>query len=496
MKKYVLACSFMVSSCMQASSHFCHEKYSRTMMFTRPISEQLSTQMALWHNFLFKQQGSVAAAVQAMYVQEGSFGSAPAARYFLFNGLNELHFAGDALVDCSQKQRDVRAEWFGLPDNFQGNMTIRPQQRQRAVSISYAQGLRRFSAHPFFDDMWLSIIAPFVWVRNDMQLQQFDIVNPSEQLPSDQFPHDIKEAFCQPSWQNAKICCEQEIFRLADLRLLIGRTYLHENLFQLAYYSILSFPTGNKPDPEFLFSPNAGHNYHFGYGAGVHFQIVLNRDPSPITSCFFLEFEGIFFARNHQWRTFDLKGKPWSRYLLFVRDDLPVGQEPTPGVNVLTRYTKVRVYGSYDFSAGFRFIKNSFEAEIGYDIWGHGQERLYLSCKCPSNSCAPKFGIAGPVTSEDDCPVTASTSTICRQGVADVDADGDPLFVPISDNDLDPFSAAAQSTFNNKFHVSLGFVREGKLWDTLFGVGFYYDMPHSNRALKVMGGWGKIGVSF
>lgn len=491
MKKYVLACSLLVTTGMQASSHSCHEKFSRTVMFTRPISEHLSTQMALWHNFLFEQEGPAAAALQGIYAHQGSFHSEPVARYFLFDAKNELYFAGDDAVSCSQKQRDVRAEWFGLPANFEGNMTIAPQQSQRMVSLSYAQGLKRFNAHPFFDQMWISFVAPFVWVKNDMNLRQSNILNPGTS-----FPHDIVESFCQPSWQNAKICCEQEILRLADLRLLIGRTYMDEDFFQLAYYSILSFPTGNQLQPDFLFSPVAGHDYHFGYGAGVNFQITLNRDTTPFYWCFFLAFESVFYARNHEWRTFDLKEKPWSRYLLYVRDDLPVGQDPTPGVNVLTRHVRVRFYGTYDFSTGFRVIKNNFEFEVGYDIWGHGQERLFLDCHCPVNSCTPKYGIAGPVTPEDTCPITASTSAICRQGPADVDADGNPLFVPITDNDLDLYSGAAQSSFNNKFHISIGVVRDGKLCDTLVGVGFYYDMPHSNRDVQTMGGWIKIGASF
>jgi hypothetical protein len=289
-----------------------------------------------------------------------------------------------------------------------------------------------------------------------------------------------------------KIVNNQARCALAEINVKLGRTYLFDDYFLVSYHSLMRLPTGNHQDPEYLFFPVVGNNGHVGIGAGVDFQLLLNRDVSQFAACFFLSLESTFFIKNNQTRTFDLLGRPWSRYLLLTNIDGPRGNT-TPGVNVLTRDVKVHLYNTVDFVMGWRFKTDRYELEFGYSIWGHGDEQLYLRCPFKDvwgiagcvTDCATDEFIPGPLT-----PVTASGSTI------EFRAPNDEIFIPILESDLDLNSGAAQAAFNNQFHFSAGMIHKGKRMDGCFGVGIFFDFPHRNTSLPMVGGWAKVGSSF
>ena len=244
-----------------------------------------------------------------------------------------------------------------------------------------------------------------------------------------------------------------------------------------------------------MFEPLVGYNGHFGFGTGVNFQIGLNRNDEFYDVCLFLNLEGVFLTRNWHYRTFDLKGRQWSRYLLFNKKGGPPDQN-IPGVNILTRRVKVRPYNIVDFSTGFRIKSEHFEAELGYNIWGHGAERI---------ECVRRFecewGIAGISQDGDQFARSASLSTICHQEATeeeDIPENGEqePVFVPITDMDLNLDSAESQGALNHKVHAAGGFERKGTSVDVFLGAGAYYEIPQKNSALKTWGAWLKLGGSF
>jgi hypothetical protein len=256
-----------------------------------------------------------------------------------------------------------------------------------------------------------------------------------------------------------------------------------------------------------------GNNNHWGLGGGMDIQWLLNRDPSDYAFCFFAELEATFFVRRHEQRIFDLKCKPWSRYLLLTNRNGPLGNT-TPGVNVLTREVKVRPWGAVDLSTGLRINTERMQFEVSYNLWTHPDERVCL--RCPFGD---EWGIAGTVdpltrptftgpTPPPPAPfantVTASRSTIQHQSDNDIirfkETDGtvilESIFVPIRENDLDFNSAEAQGTLNHKASAAIGFIRNGVRTNAVFGFGFYFDYPQKNTALKTAGAWAKVGASF
>ncbi len=516
-----------------------NDDVSNTFMFTRPVAGNRSTIEALWHNVEYGKPHSWGFSCQAIGIFQQSLGFDRTRHYFLPSKKDHVLVTGDADTKDLQT-RQIRAEWLNLPSTFQGSFTLNPKQRQAGMIFQFNQDLSKLGDTPFFDGAWINFSLPIVSVRNNMHIAQ-DILSTSSSVNQfgQQNPTTIIEAFQQQGWGYGKICSgAMTQTKLADITIHIGKTFLARDNFVVASYTAFVIPTGNIQDARFLFEPVSGNNGHFGYGAGVDFQVPLSCPDACTQVCFFLDFESIFFARNKQWRTFDLKCKPYSRYLQFVRRDDPnpsngLPPQLIPGVNILTQHVQVHPYNLADFSTGLRLKVYSLEIEIGYSIWGHGDEKIIVfegNCldKCSLDRACPGgiFGIAGnqntphQLAAVGPCgnilPATASNSTIkcqasndvvCQQTVEiligdcagpQVDANGDTqrVFVPITRLDLDLQSGSAQTAFNHKFQMAIGLTYEGDAVDIFFGAGGYYDKPVKSGALNTLGAWAKIGASF
>ena len=245
-----------------------------------------------------------------------------------------------------------------------------------------------------------------------------------------------------------------------------------------------------KANPAYLFSPFIGNNQHWTIGSGVNFQFPITQRDVTFPILFFFNIEHQYLVPNHQYRTFDLKNKPWSRFLLLNAADGSVSN--VPGVNVLTRRVTVRPDSFVDLSTGLRVTRGGFEGEIGYDLWAHGKERIKIHrtvCKnCNEEVVVSDYGIAGSTAG-----VSASDSTISTL------ASDDGTFVPLQDFDLNLNSGAAQAALVNRMHASMGFGSKNGANEGLEGfinAGVFYDMPQNNAALKQWGGWAKVGASF
>ena len=265
-----------------------------------------------------------------------------------------------------------------------------------------------------------------------------------------------------------------------------------EDHFIIGYHSGLVIPACKKQNGEFLFDSVVGYNRHVGIVAGADFQILLNYNPERFAFCFFMDFESTFLIRNKQKRTFDLRQKPWSRFLLFNRIDGGPNQN-IPGVNVLTRECTVRPHNVAEFATGWRFEHPHFTFELGYSIWGHDCEQIAnLSNPFPANI----YGIAAVQSDTDTQPFTASTSTIAQLGPVDINALGDPVFTSINEYDLDFLSPATGSALSHQAHFALGIKNIGKKNNAFIGLGGFIEIPQKNGSFMAKGFWAKFGLGF
>lgn len=476
---YLLAIFLCTISCMYAT-HLQNEVHARSFMFTRPASSRLTRTQQIWHAIAYHSSHKGRTGTQVAVFYEQSISKERVARYFLPDSKNEfLLIAGDQAPINLRLARDVRAEWLNLPNDFSGRMCIAPKQRQAGVSLDVHQDVCALTDISFLQNWWIHASLPIVWVENDIQFHQFDIVR-REQVGQ---VNDIASAFNQPSWCFAKIDGLRSKVRPAELSIRFGSTYRADRWYEFTYYSLVLVPFDNRQNPEFLFNPFVGHNGHAGYGGGVHLQMPLNRDVCETAFLFFLDLESIYLLRRRQKRTFDLKDKPWSRYMLY---NLKTGEQNVPGVNLLTFDVTSHPYAMFEMSSGIRVRQGFYEVQLGYGVWGYSNERLKF--RSPFHEC---FGIAGDgAMLPSGEPATASNSDITKR------APNDAKFVPIKKENIDLCSAAAASAVNHIVHVALGISGCTQTAEGIVGIGGFVEFAQRNRPLSLWGTWVKMGIAF
>jgi len=471
------------------------DKTSQSFMFFHPAYQQTAMRQSLWHNFVYNKTNEQSSAFQLIAFYEQSIDSKATAKYFLpFYKCDDdpcRFVAGDNAGISEQDSsnirlnRDIRAEWLGLPSDFSGNFSINPQQRQAGCLLEFHTELERFIDLDFFKGFWLSLTVPLMSQENNLNLEQWNIKNPSTK-----YPHNIIESFCQPTWNFGKICRSHSSVGAAEVDIRFGRAYYSKNNFQLIYYTGFTFPTSPRQNAEYLFDSYLGYNGHWGMEAGFNSQIALSGDDSDYAVCFFANLDTVFLMKDKQRRTFDLRGKPWSRFLTFVRKDGPP-DGICPGVNVLTFLMRVFPYNATDFSCGWRVTSDNFEAEIGYSVWGHGDERLEYIKDFNEATGYQEWGITGTFNPQvDTVAVTASESTICNQ------AANDHMFIPIGQCDIDLNSGRARSAICHKAHFSIGGMHKGCHINAFAGAGAFVELPQTNTAFNRWGFWIKCGSVF
>jgi hypothetical protein len=492
MKKYAGIAAIICSMVPTALVSRSHETLSHSFMFTRPASYTLSMRQALWHDFIYYKEGKTHGAFQAIGFYQNSENLARTQRYFLPRHKNTVLVAGDAIQETFFT-RDVRAEWLNLPSDFSGVLTIGPVQKQIGFLLEYNQDLCRFTESSLFENLWLDISIPFIQVQNRFNPEQYDLILGTSGNSPDA-PRDLIQAFNQPAWKFHHFSPHTLTrFNAAELRIDLGSSYkMNNHHHQFGYYSTLIIPIDGKQSPCFIFSPYVGNNYHIGVGGGLLMNILLNRDDSHVAVCYFIELEGMWFAKNFQKRTFDLMNKPWSRFLQFnIENGTP--EQNIPGVNILTFDVTVRPYGIFDFSTGWQVQAGPFTVEISYNIWGHAQEKIAFHKRFEETFCLNNYGIAGTGSMLVDgisVATSASNSTINHQAANDL------VFVPLKPLDIDLKSGRATSALNHKVQFVLGMERQGKQVGTFFGIGTFVDIPQKNPALQLWGAWIKCGASF
>lgn len=439
---------------------------SQTFMYTRPISYNKAAMNIL--------RGAPGIEISTTYQE--SIHCQKTNKYFLMNCQNELSVIGDQLLTpslASDLQRDIRAEWLGLPASFSGKLSVRPHQKQGGLLVSLSAPLKNFISWDFVNTWAIGIYLPIMWVHNNLNLIDRTI--------SSDTPQTIAQALDQPSYAFGRMARKNmERVGASDFQIFISTTWLDHNDFYIAAYTGFNAPLMKPKKPHYIFTPTIGSNGHWALTNGLIFEFPIIADDTN-NLIVFLNLENNYYLHNHQIRTFDLRHKEWSRYMLFRR----VGSnDAVPGVNVLSQCVRVNPYDTFDLATGLRFIRNNLLIELGYALWAHPKERIcFLKPYCGGRPFSfVNYGIAGSAPFS-----SASNSTISTLAAPD------SSFVTIKPSDINRSSGASRGLFTNKVQVALGYWTEG---ESGIKLGGFYEIPNNNGALKLWGVWLDGGVRF
>lgn len=444
--------------------------YARSFLWTRPGYQQLALHQALWHNPLLDISRKGAFLIAPVY--QKSRNPQDIKTFFLPPNTPNVKVSNTAL------DRDMLAFWLGLPDDFSGEFTFAPRQKQAGFLVEFRYMIGDFLDIPFLENSWVDVQAPVMEVQNNMNLTQWNVQNAGASTAA---VYDIISAFNNPDWEYSKINGQSKKLRLSELRLAIGTTFFSTGRSYAATYSALSIPTSSPYNGEYMFSPQVGYNAHVGIIWGALLEVPLTRPGCKDKLSFQLSIENNWTIRNHQYRTIDIENKPWSRFLYF-RKQYQAEDVLIPGVNVMTQKVRVSPHSVLEFSAGFRgTLANGVQGEIGYNLWGFGGDSIKLT-----SSWTGEYGIAGTLPN-----TTANGSTLRYR------APNDAEFKAITLTELDLNTAAMPSALIQRIYGSLGFIKKSARCDGIFGVGGSVDIPQNKtKALATWNLWFTAGGGF
>ncbi len=342
---------------------------------------------------------------------------------------NSITIAGTA-ASTIDVQKDWMAENFYLPRNFKSTITFEPKVQNFLVDFNLFVGLDEWVKGLYF-----RVYGPVVNNRTTLNpceaIQQEGTIGyapgffsqtevaATTLLPSALAFFNGNTTITVPGiittpLLKAKITTDKKSTTgFAELRGELGWNYLHED-YHFGFNIQAAAPTGKRPHGEYLFETQVGNGKHWELGAGLsaHWTMWRSEDDEKHLD-FVFEADVTHLFNASQTRTFDLIGKPNSRYMLATKMNLkptqnlfgntsPNGEagtvtpassqfnaEYSPVANFTTRDVNVSIGVQGDVVLMLNYTHRGFSFDLGYNYWAMSHEDIELK----DSNCAPAFPI-------------------------------------------------------------------------------------------------------
>jgi len=365
---------------------------------------------------------------------------------------------------------DWLADYFGLPIDYQSYVTVEPRIENFLVDLNFYIGLDEWCK-----GMYFRIHAPIVRTRWDLNLREC-IQNSGETAhPLEYFNKTVNgpvgdlygiaqsdlvtdfrsfingcgiinssDITFNPLCYAKMDMCERKKTALSDIQMALGWNIWCDCNYHVGLNIRAVAPTGNRPLGNYLFEPIIGNGKHWELGAGFtsHWNFWENECNNAYAT-FFLDINVSHLFKSQQCRTFDLCGKPLSRYMLASKFKTPVedltagdtlanGIEPnkqfagiySPVANLTHMPVDVSVGIQSDLTFMLQYIRCNWSLDLGYSFWQRNCEKIECSCDCcpcfDENTWALKgdsymygFKESGARPDGDALSASQSEATIC-----------------------------------------------------------------------------------
>jgi hypothetical protein len=304
---------------------------------------------------------------------------------------------------------------------------------------------------------------------------------------------------------HGKIDGSQKKTQLGDIELMLGYDWINDECHHLDAYVGVVIPTSNTPKGEYVFEAIAGNGNHVGFMWGTNYGAEIWNDECGERS---LAWE---FAFNYRYlfsktstRSFDLKGRKWSRYMLVFKDEDArdaataannlVGNVE-PGINEqFTRKVNVTPRSQINFNSGLVYDSCNFRGELGYNVWARQTDKVCLKDKFVEGVAVADINgtIVIDPAQQDFNEINRLSNIADNNNGANVDYSD---ATRIKRQDLDLNSAGSPCALTHTFYGYAGFHWDDMCYPTFAGVGASYEFSAINTAVERWMVWGKIGFS-
>ncbi|MGB8467436.1 MAG: hypothetical protein WCE21_00375 [Candidatus Babeliales bacterium] len=509
---------------------------SKTFFSIRPIfQDSMPEKESLWRDRALAREGGINGAFQIVPLGGQSTQSSDIAQYFSPNSSNTIIFAEDLAEGSTDllttaytsadsdangagnpNFRDVNAIFFNiqtLDKNFKSTVTFKPRHSYAGVGLDYKQYLHRRDCCD--KRWWLEVSTPLEWVSNDMRLtesiqeagiaidgtstsvaQAFTGVN---KLVVQSAPDSVDSTVTGSGWQYGIINGARSHFAAADVTIKLGYDYLCDDCFHADGYLGGVIPAGNKTKGVYVFEPIVGNEFHGGlmWGGTFGWEMWSSCDRYLHLE---LATNGRYLFPNTQVRAFDVRGKPWSRYMSVYNTDADaLDGQPIEGINVFTQKVRVSPRFNKDINSAVVYTHHGFQGELGYNFWAKQSEHISLKNEFPTTITFANVG-GGFVQPAFEPGFINRALTIKENffpAAVNLDEEDPATFadLAITEEDLDLQTAAATFAITHNFYGSIGYRWDHLCYPVCVGLGGSYELASERGAINRWMVWGKLGVS-
>lgn len=328
----------------------------------------------------------------------------------------------------------LMAENFYLGTNYNSVVTVQPRIENFLVDFNMYIGL-----DGWHEGMFFRMHAPVVYTRWALNYEEtqlnagnggYDPGYFSNVVTSTITPHGLSQEYLLNSFaayatdglaiapvngtsfdalKNARWSrCRQTLTRVADLRAQLGWNFLSCPNYHLGASIYAAAPTGNRPHGQYIFEPIIGNGKHWELGAGITWHTNIHKSEDECSSFdIYVDANLTHLFKTRQCRTFDLIGKPFSRYMLMAKmsgdvQNLYAGAEEqdlvapsaqfahefAPLANISTIPVNVSASIQADIIVKLSWTHENFQCDLGYNFWTRSCEKI---CPYTGPCCYNKF---------------------------------------------------------------------------------------------------------
>ncbi len=329
----------------------------------------------------------------------------------------------------------LMAENFYLPTDFNSEVRFAPHIENFLVDLNLYVGLDNF-----IEGLYCRIHSPICYTRwnlnfceniisqgtNNYDVGYFDDHFTPTNIEDPQV-HGLERNFLLNSFEEY-VCAREHIknvptityqglerarmsskaltkTRLAEITAAIGWNFWTGDGYHVGLNIRGAAPSGNRPKGTYLFEPIVGNGHHWELGAGLtaHWRWWSNEEQDREFATYVdANITTLFSSRQE--RTFDLCGKPLSRYMLalkYTKDvknllavdgavNLPpsaqFANEFVPVANVTTIPVDVSVPLHIDAVLKCTYIHCNWQFDLGYNFWYRACENICHRFDCCSHN--------------------------------------------------------------------------------------------------------------
>ncbi|MFI5332778.1 MAG: hypothetical protein ACHQVS_01620 [Candidatus Babeliales bacterium] len=322
-------------------------------------------------------------------------------------------FSGSTVAD--RGANDILADYFGMPQDFQSKVCFTPRIENFLVDFFFYAGFGECAKGTYF-----KLHAPVVYTRWSMDPCEKVISEGTTDypkgymtlngIPRSELATSILPALAgnvtfgdETALQYGKIPCGVlKKTRLSDVQMWLGYNFVNCDYAHFGLNVNGTIPTGNKPNPEFLFAPVVGNGgfYQAGIGITSHARIWQNEEESRSLAVFFdVNIRHSF--NTTQLRSFDVTGSAQpalSRYILAANyapvplnfnGSVQTGHLNSASleydkilqnvINITTVCCDVKVKLDTDTALKFSYTHNKWQADLGYNLWARTAESVSIN---------------------------------------------------------------------------------------------------------------------